>query len=33
MTKPIRLHRYAFAEYLAIEEVARVKHEYLDGET
>ena len=32
MTKPIRLHRYAFAEYLAIEEVARVKHEYLEGE-
>jgi len=32
MTKPLRLHRYTFAEYLAIEEVARVKHEYLDGE-
>ena len=32
MAKPIRLHHYAFAEYLAIEEVARVKHEYLDGE-
>jgi Uma2 family endonuclease len=32
MARPIRLHRYSFAEYLAIEEVARVKHEYLDGE-
>lgn len=32
MSKPIRLHQYAFADYLAIEEVARVKHEYLDGE-
>ncbi len=32
MSKPIRLHRYAFAEYLAIEEIARVKHEFLDGE-
>jgi Uma2 family endonuclease len=32
MAKPIRLHHYAFAEYLAVEEVARVKHEYLDGE-
>lgn len=32
MTKPLQLHRYTFAEYLAIEEVARVKHEYLSGE-
>ena len=32
MAKPIRLHHYAFAEYLTIEEIARVKHEYLDGE-
>ena len=32
MTEPIRLHRYTFAEYLAIEEIARVKHEYLGGE-
>ncbi|MGH7818874.1 MAG: Uma2 family endonuclease [Candidatus Binatia bacterium] len=32
MAEPIRLHRYTFTEYLAIEEVARVKHEYLDGE-
>jgi Uma2 family endonuclease len=32
MTKAVRLHHYDFADYLAIEEVARVKHEYLDGE-
>lgn len=32
MVKPIQLHRYSFAEYLAVEEVARVKHEYLGGE-
>lgn len=25
-------HRHTFADYLAVEEVARVKHEYLDGE-
>lgn len=28
----MRLHRYSFAEYLAVEEVERVRHEYLDGE-
>lgn len=32
MAKPIPLHHYEFADYLAIEEVARVKHEFLDGE-
>ena len=32
MAKPVPFHRYAFTEYLAIEEVAGVKHEYLDGE-
>lgn len=32
MTEPLRLHRYTFAEYLEIEEIARVKHEYLRGE-
>jgi Uma2 family endonuclease len=32
MAKSVPPHRYGFAEYLAIEEVARVKHEYLDGE-
>jgi Uma2 family endonuclease len=32
MAHPIRLHRYSFEEYLAVEEVARVRHEFLDGE-
>jgi Uma2 family endonuclease len=29
---PIRLHGYSFQDYLALEEVSTVKHEYLDGE-
>jgi Uma2 family endonuclease len=32
MRQATRLHRYSFQDYLAIEEVARVKHEFLDGE-
>ena len=32
MTLPVRLHRYTFEEYLAVEEVSRVRHEFLDGE-
>jgi Uma2 family endonuclease len=27
-----RLHRYSFRDYLAVEEVSAVKHEFLDGE-
>lgn len=30
--QPARLHRYKFAEYLELEDVARVRHEFLDGE-
>ena len=29
---PFRLHRYSFQEYLALEEVSTVKHEFFDGE-
>jgi len=29
---PHRLHDYSFRDYLAVEEVSNVKHEYLDGE-
>lgn len=32
MGTPIRLHRYTFQDYLALEEVSSVKHEFLDGE-
>lgn len=32
MTEPAPRHRYTFAEYLEIEEMARVRHEYLAGE-
>ncbi len=32
MGAPIRLHRYSFQDYLAVEEVSTVKHEFLDGE-
>jgi Uma2 family endonuclease len=32
MIGPVRLHRYSYREYLAVEEVSIVKHEYLDGE-
>lgn len=31
-TSTPRLHRYSFQDYLAVEEVSRVKHEFLDGE-
>ena len=29
---PVRLHRYTYAEYLALEDGANVRHEFLDGE-
>jgi Uma2 family endonuclease len=32
MTIPARLHRYTFADYLAVEEMSTVKHEFLAGE-
>jgi Uma2 family endonuclease len=32
MSVSIRRHRYSFQDYLAIEEVSTVRHEYLDGE-
>lgn len=32
MSRPAPRHRYTFAEYLELEEIARVRHEYLDGE-
>lgn len=32
MVTPFRLHRYTFQDYLALEEVSTVKHEFLDGE-
>ena len=32
MGPPIRLHRNTYRDYLAVEEVSRVKHEFLDGE-
>jgi Uma2 family endonuclease len=32
MGLPVRLHRHSFKDYLAVEEVSRVKHEFLDGE-
>jgi hypothetical protein len=32
MGTPFRLHCYSFQEYLALEEVSTVKHEFLDGE-
>jgi Uma2 family endonuclease len=32
MGSPFRLHCYSFQEYLALEEVSTVKHEFLDGE-
>jgi Uma2 family endonuclease len=32
MPVPARLHRYSFADYLAVEEMSTVKHEFLDGE-
>jgi Uma2 family endonuclease len=32
MSLPARHHRYTFAEYLSVEEMSVVKHEFLDGE-
>jgi Uma2 family endonuclease len=32
MSLPARHHRYTFAEYLTVEEMSVVKHEFLDGE-
>jgi Uma2 family endonuclease len=32
MSVALRLHRYSFKDYLAVEEVSAVKHEFLDGE-
>jgi Uma2 family endonuclease len=32
MTSPASRHRHTFREYLELEEVARVRHEFLDGE-
>jgi Uma2 family endonuclease len=32
MLTPARRHRYSFADYLVVEEMSTVKHEFLDGE-
>jgi Uma2 family endonuclease len=32
MPAPARFNRYSFADYLAVEEMSTVKHEFLDGE-
>jgi Uma2 family endonuclease len=32
VTKPRRLHRYTYADYVALEMVSTGKHEFLDGE-
>lgn len=32
MVAPVRLHRYTYREYLALEDGANVRHEFLDGE-
>jgi Uma2 family endonuclease len=32
MSVSARHHRYSFQDYLAVEEISTVKHEYLDGE-
>jgi Uma2 family endonuclease len=32
MRMPARLHSYSFKDYLVVEEMSGVKHEYLDGE-
>lgn len=32
MGMPARLHSYSFKDYLVVEEMSGVKHEYLDGE-
>jgi len=32
MSAPVRHHRHSFQDYLAVEEVSTVRHEFLDGE-
>jgi Uma2 family endonuclease len=32
MSVPVRHHQYSFQDYLAVEEISTVRHEYLDGE-
>src|SRR5260221_7149089 len=32
MTAPRRLHRYTYADYVALEAISSSKHEFLDGE-
>lgn len=32
MVTPVTLHRYSFADYLALEEASNTKHEFLNGE-
>jgi Uma2 family endonuclease len=32
MSAVVGLHRYSFSDYLAVEEISTVKHEYLNGE-
>lgn len=32
MAGPVALHRYRFADYLALEEASNTKHEFLSGE-
>jgi Uma2 family endonuclease len=32
MSVPARHHRYSFKDYLVVEEMSTIKHEYLDGE-
>ena len=32
MSVPVRHHRYSFQDYLAVEEISTVRHEFLDGE-
>jgi Uma2 family endonuclease len=32
MSEPRRLHRYTYADYVALEMVSTGKHEFLDGE-
>jgi hypothetical protein len=32
MTAPVGLHRYSFRDYLAVEQISTVRHEFLNGE-
>jgi Uma2 family endonuclease len=32
MTAPVGLHRYSFQDYLAVEQISTIRHEYLNGE-